>query len=644
MKKFSIVLVSVCISMSLFSQTLFTYGKNETTKAEFLRAYNKNKPATNDRAKAINEYLDLFINFKLKVKAAQDLKLDTIAQIQYDVDNFKEQIAGNYMNDDKGLKSLLEEATDRSLKNVHVLYFSIPVSSGAIPEDTLKAFNASKELYAALAKNNNYDEIIKNIKTKYSAAKYSDVGFITVFSVPYVFENIIFNTKVGSISLPYRSNKAWNIFKVVEERKDIGKWKVAQLLFAFPPNADASIKLNIKKKADSIYTLLQNGLKFDAATKAYSDDRLTYLSGGELPEFSSGKYTVAFENNVINLTKDNEISKPFETAFGYHIVKRISHIALPADKNESSYQYEIKQKVSQDARIASVKEKFARDIAIKTGFKKLAVINNIELYKYVDSAVKSTTSSETFPISKKPIVSFKDGTILKGSDWLSFAKSYKMGGELESAATNEKVFQTFCEQQVSNYYKKHLEEYNQDFKFQMQEFKEGNMLFEIMERKVWSKAGTDSMGLSKYYLSNKEKYTWAKSADVLIFNCSDEKLAGEALKNIKDGKNWAMIGDISNNLVQVDSGRYEMTQIPFDASLKNINSGTFSSIIKNTDGTAIFVKYLKLYDAGMVRSFTEARGLVINDYQSILEQQWINSLKSNYPVKVNEVVLKELVQ
>jgi peptidyl-prolyl cis-trans isomerase SurA len=644
MKKYLILFAIVFFNNNVFSQTLFTYGKNEISKAEFLRAYNKNKPATSDKAKAMNEYLDLFINFKLKVKAAQDLQLDTIAQIQYDVDNFKEQIAGNYMNDDKGLKSLLEEATDRSLKNVHVLYFSIPVASAAMPEDTLKAFNASKELYTALGKGTNYDDIIKTTKLKYSAAKYSDVGFISAFSVPYVFENIIFNTKVGNVSQPYRSNKAWNIFKVINERKDIGKWKVAQLLFAFPPNADATAKQNIKQKADSVFTLLQKGLKFETATKTFSDDRLTYLSGGDLPEFTSGKYAVAFENNVIKLTKDNELSKPFETTFGYHIVKRISHIPLPVDKNESSYQYDIKQKVSQDARISSVKEKFARDIAVKTGFKKLTAVNDIDLYKFVDSAVKSSTNSESFPISKKPIVSFKDGTLLKGNEWLSFAKSYKMGGELENAASNEKVFQAFCEQQISNYYKKHLEEYNIDFKYQMQEFKEGNMLFEIMERKVWSKAGSDSVGLSQYYLSNKQKYTWAKSADVLIFNCADEKVAIEAMKNLKEGKNWATIGELSNNQAQVDSGRYELSQIPLDENLKNIGAGTFSSIIKNTDGTAAFVKYIKLHEAGVQRSFPEARGLVINDYQSVLEQRWVDSLKTKYPIKVNDSVLKELVQ
>jgi peptidyl-prolyl cis-trans isomerase SurA len=645
MKHFSIFLISFFTCQIIFAQTLFTYGTSETSKAEFLRAYNKNKPSTTDKAKAVREYLDLYTNFKLKVKAAQDLKLDTIAQIKYDVENFREQIAGNYMNDEKGLQLLLEEATNRSLKDIHVLYFSVPVAIDAKPEDTLKAFNAAKELFASLSKGSNYDEIINTVSTKYYPAKYSDIGFITAFSVPYVFENIIYNTKLASVSAPYRSSKAWNIFKVIEERQDVGKWNVAQLLFAFPPKPDDATKMQIKAKADSVYELIKKGLVFADAAKKYSDDRLTYSNGGELPEFSSGKYNSSFEKNVYALSKDNEVSKPFETAFGYHIVKRLSRIAIPTDKNEASYQFDIKQKVTQDARVTGVKEKFTKDITAKTGYKKLAAITDADLFKYADSIMKMQEGSNinAFPISKKPVISFKDNTQIMGAEWLQFVKTYRMTSELQQKA-DSKMFANFAEQQVANYYKKHLEEYNNDFKYQMQEFKEGNMLFEIMERNVWSKAGKDSAGLNKYYNTNKEKYKWAASADVLVFNCADEKAAIETLKNCKAGKAWTSFGENSNNQVQADSGRYEMAQIPVDPAMAKPTENSYSSIIKNTDGTATLVKYIKFYPAGMQRNFTEARGLVINDYQTILEQQWIDSLKAKYPVKIKDAVLGEMLK
>jgi peptidyl-prolyl cis-trans isomerase SurA len=647
MKQFFICCAITLSSFTVFSQTLFTYGSSETSKAEFLRAYNKNKPATADKAKSMREYLDLYTNFKLKVKAAQDLKLDTIAQIKYDVENFREQIAGNYMNDEKGLQALIEEANNRSLKDIHVLYFSVPVAAGAKPEDSLKAYNAAKELYASLlVKGNDYTEVVTAVSSKYFPSKYSDVGFITAFSVPYVFENIIYNTKVGEVSQPYRSSKAWHIFKVIEERQDVGKWKVAQLLFAFPPKVDDATKLQIKAKADSVYGLIKKGLIFADAAKTYSDDRLTYTSGGELPEFASGKYNADFEKNVFALAKDNDVCKPFETSFGYHIVKRLAHTPLPTDKNDAAYVYDLKQKVNQDARVTTVKEKFTKDITAKTGYKKLTAITDADLFKYADSIAKKqeAANAEDFPISKKAVIGFKDGSKIMGTDWLQFVKMYKMSGELQQTASNSKMYSAFAEQQVSNYYKKHLEEYNTDFKYQMQEFKEGNMLFEIMERNVWSKAGKDSAGLSKFYNSNKEKYKWAASADVLVFNCTDEKAATEVLKIIKTGKAWTSFAENSNNQVQADSGRYEITQVPVDPATTKPTENMYTNIIKNADGTATIVKYIKFYPAGMQRSFTEARGLVINDYQTILEQQWIDSLKARYPVKVKEGVWGEMLR
>jgi peptidyl-prolyl cis-trans isomerase SurA len=645
MKKVFIVCAAALFTNTMFAQTLFTYGKNETTKADFLRAYNKNKPSTTDKEKAMREYLDLYTNFKLKVKAAQELRLDTISQIKYDVQNFREQVLENYLSDEKGMQLLIDEAMTRANKDVHILYFSVPVSNDAKPADTLKAYNAAKELCTNVKKGDSYNEIVTDISTKFSPAKYADVGFITAFSIPYEFENIIYNTKVEGVSEPYRTAKGWNVFKVVEDRPAIGKWKVAQILLAYPPNADNTTKLIIKAKADSVHNLLKNGLGFAEAAKLYSDDRMTYLSGGEIQEFGTGKFNSIFEENVIALKNDNNFGKPFETTFGYHIVKRLTHTSVPTDKKDGTYQFETKQKVTQDSRINSEREKFAKEIMLKTGFKKLPSVNEKLLFSNADSLLVNPSAERVniFPISKKVIASFKDGTQIKGADWLNYMIENKPNGELPKQPNNI-MWDRFAKQMVINYYKKHLEEYNADFKYQMQEFKEGNMLFEIMERNVWSKAGTDSGSLKKYYEAHKKNYKWTASADVLIFNCATEKLATEALAASKASKTWEAIAETSNNQIQADSGRYEVAQIPGNNQGVKISTNTYSEITKNVDGSASFVKYVKLYDANMQRSFAEARGLVINDYQNVLEQQWVGELKKKYPVKVNEVVFKEMLQ
>jgi len=241
-------------SPAVFSQALITYGSYSISKEEFLKAYNKNKTPVTDKEKSLREYAELYSNFKLKVKAARDLRMDTLTQLNYDIDNFRSQVVDNYLSDEKGLKRLIDEAFERSARDIRVVHYTIPVDENAKPEDTLKASQAINELYATLKKG--ATSIPAELSGKYGGLKQNDIGYITVFSVPYEYENIIYSLKPGEISSPYRSKKAWHLFRVTGDRKSAGKWRVAQILFVFPPDANESSKRDIQKKADSIYNLL----------------------------------------------------------------------------------------------------------------------------------------------------------------------------------------------------------------------------------------------------------------------------------------------------------------------------------------------------------------------------------------------------
>jgi peptidyl-prolyl cis-trans isomerase SurA len=648
LKKFFILCTLALSANTIIAQTLFTYGKNETSKAEFLRAYNKNKPSTTDKQKSIKEYLDLYTNFKLKVKAAEELRLDTLPQIKYDVQNFRDQVVENYMNDDKGLQVLIDEASNRASKDIRVVYFYIPVPTDAKPADTLKAFTAVNELFKTLQTgNSNYKEITADYTTKYSLTKFADAGFVTVFTLPYELENAVYNTKINTASKPIRSTKGWFIFKPIEERAAIGKWKVAQLLFAFPPNSTDATKLSFKQKADSVYKLLKAGLSFAEAAASYSDDRMSNQSGGILQEFGSGAYNTTFETNVIQLKNDNDISQPFETSFGYHIVKRISTKQIPADKTDATFLFEIKQNVTQDARVNVVKEKFITSITQKTGLKRFSNIKDEAFFAVSDStlhAIEADKKKTNIDFAKKQIMKFEDGSIVKGNEWISYVRTSTQNGDI-APPSNKKMLDNFSKLLVGEYYKKNLEKYNTDFKYQMLEFKEGNMLFEIMERNVWSKAGTDSASLKKYYDTHLQNYKWGASADVVIFNSTDEAPIKKVQTEIANGADWNKALEKGDNKVQADSGRYEIVQLPTFTNNATLKNGITTSVVVNkTDANATFIKVIKLYDAGLQRTFAEARGLVINDYQAVLEQQWLDTLKKKYPVKINNAVLNEVIK
>lgn len=628
----------------VYAQTLIHYGNNHISKEDFLRAYNKNKTVTDDKEKSIREYVDLYTNFKLKVKAADEMKLDTAPQIKFDVNNFRQQIIENYLSNEKGIDKLADEAFNRLQTDKHVLHFSAPVIAGAKAEDTLKSWKAIQELYNAFKNNVDQDKALQTARSSGANIRNSDIGFVTAFTVPYEYENIIYTLKPGEVSKPYRSKNAWHIFKLTEERASVGRWRIAQILIAVPAGSGTDVQTAAGQKAQQLYSQLKKGDNFGNVAKEYSNDRMSNLSGGELPEFSTGTYTGDFEKQVFALKNDGDISQPFLTEFGYHIIKRMGFKATPSDKSDEIFISDLKQKVLKDSRVNTEKDIFNREIVAKTGMKKTKEVSEKDLFRFADSLMKNPTEAQTkaFPISNKNVLTFKDG-VVKGSEWLAYVRESWSGTENAGTGTKE-LWDKFLLVAAVNYYKSKLEAYNPDFKFQMQEFREGNMLFEIMERNVWSKASNDTAGLLKHYNTHTNNFKWAASADVLIFNCSTAKAAEEAMTALKKGKSWRFIASEAAGTLQADSGRYELSQITGANQANTPTKDTYTAIVTNIDGSATFVKYVTVYAPNQQRSFEDSRGLVINDYQQLLEQQWIAELRKKYPVRVNENILKEIVR
>ena len=642
MKKYYLILALAAMNSTANAQTLITYGNNSISKEEFLKAYNKNKTQVDDKEKALREYVELYTNFKLKVKAAAELGIDTLPQIQFDISNFREQIMQNYLNDEEAIDRLLQESFGRVKKDLRLLHFSVPVAADAAVADTQKAFSAAQALYQQLKTgNSNYNSIVE--KTAPGLILQRDLGYITAFTLPYQYENIVYGLQKNEVSTPYRSKNAWHLFKLIDERASAGRWKIAQVLIAVAPDADEASRAAALEKANDVYNKIKDGGPFATIAKTYSDDQLTYLNSGELPEFGTGTFTNDFESQVLTLKNDGDFTKPFLTSFGYHIVKRMSFTPTP-EVADDAYLFDLKQKLMRDDRVNAEKEKFTRDLIAKVDVKTLKEVKRLDLLRFADSLMTNPALEQTkvFPISNKNVLKVKN-ELLKGSDWLAFVRQYKTNLSEYKGETNSQLWDKFVEISALNYYKKNLESFNPDFNFQMQEFKEGNMLFEVMERNVWGKAISDSVGLLQHYQSNASKFKWAESADVLIFNCNAPKVAAEAIVALKKGKNWRVLAEEQAATMQADSGRYEIAQIIGVNYASTPKKGNFSAITSNIDGTSTFVMYVNIYEPNQQRTFEEARGLVINEYQQELEKNWIAALRKKHPVKVNESMIKEML-
>jgi len=283
-----------------------------------------------------------------------------------------------------------------------------------------------------------------------------------------------------------------------------------------------------------------------------------------------------------------------------------------------------------------------KEIFVRTGYKKNTAVMDEMLYLYADSAAYST-SKHAWPVEKE-IIFTVGNTAIKGSDWLAFAKNYKLNKNAYKGESNSDLLEKFTHNTVLNYYRSHLEEYNTDFKYQLQEFKEGNLLFEVMGKKVWNRSANDETALKQFYEANKEKFAWGESAEVILINAKSYAYADFALENMKKGMDWKQIAEQSEGMIQGDSARYELTQLPIKQGTA-ITEGAFMEIVKHTmDNGASFIRVIKVYPAKMYRTFDEARSMVINKYQEQLEENWMKELLAKYPVKINSTVFQSLLK
>ena len=644
MKKILLLIAFFSISFFSYSQVLFTYGHNVVTKDEFLKAYNKNKTATTDKSQALRDYLDLYIKFKLKVQAAKELRLDTLQALEADLQNFRSQIEDGYLKDNRQVETLTDEAYNRSKKDIHTSHFFVAINSKMQTADTLKAFKAINETYDELKKGKtNYEDILAEIKEEIAPVQGNDLGFITVFTLPYEFENIVYSLNPGEISKPYRSKKGWHIFKNEEQRPAVGKIKVAQILFAVPAGNNV-LRDHAKQLSDSVYKAIKSGADFDELVKKYSDDKMTYMNGGVMPEFGVAKYDGGFEKVAFSLKNDLDVSEPFQTEFGYHIIKRISLSPIPADKNDEAFKYSLKQEVLNDGRIETAKEKFLKEIFSKTGYKKNNALNEAALWKITDSFTLADKKIAAGNLSDKSILfSFNNNNKVTVGDWLQYAKRSNENLKTPNTLSYPELLKNYAGITATENYRKRLQDFNPDFRYQLNEFKEGNMLFEIMERNVWSRASADSAGLIKYYDQHKSNYLWSVSAAAVLYSCANATIAKNAIEQIQKNRSWKDVMSENPTQIQADSGRYELSQIPV-LERTNFTPGLITApVTNNGDGTTVFAQVIKLYPADQQRNFEDARGLVINDYQTFLEQKWIETLKKKYPVKVNEKVFQSLL-
>ena len=619
------------------AQTLFTYGARQATSVEFLQAFEKN-PGLADRKKAMEEYLPLYINYVLKVQDAYDKKLDTLPTQRAETMHYKLQLAESYMGEKAGSEALADEAIERM--NTDILLGHIFI--GYRNNDTAGAVQKANEAYRLLKSGKAWGEVAAQFATDAHAREHQGIaGWISPFVIPYSYETTVYALPKGGFTEPIRASQGVHIFSKRDTRPGSGMVEVAQILLASYPGMSTEERAQRGRLADSLYQLLNAGAGFEALVNLYSEDRSSKFRQGIVQPFSAGTYDASFEQVAFGLQKPGDISKPFETSFGWHILKLISKKAPPR-KDDAEARMLIQERIIKEGRAEIGKENYVRKMFSVLGYKQ-GPLTRKELQVFTDSLLRGGVVTQW--VSKNTgLFSFsRQSYNLK--DWMAFARVQQAAGNHKAGMPVDKIFDDFVLSKATDYLPAHLDEVDPEFAARFREFRDANLLFEVMEQNVWNKAMTDTVGLRKYFDAQKAKYTWGEHVLAIQVTAVDSLAAFEAFTILNDSpKSWATLNTQYDGRIFADSGRHELSFFPEGLRVA-LQQGKCTTPNKyQDDENFLFVCMLETGKAGIPKSFDEARGLVVSDYQLLLEEKWLEGLKKKYPVKLNQSEWQRLLR
>ncbi len=653
-------LLLTCLVSGLFlapgqAQTLFTYGNNPVDKEEFLRVYQKNSlnKAPDLSEPALREYLELYSLFRMKVREAELMHMDTIVAIQQELDNYRRQLAKNYLSDEDVTKKLHQEAYDRMKEEVRVAHILLTAPNTMLPPDTLVVYRLIDSIYKAATKGKADFAALSKLYSEDRGSKDNggDIGYITALQTVYPFENAAYNTATGKISAPFRSQFGYHIIKVIDRRPARGEVEVAQILVSTPKSKGEAGIQEAQKRVDTIQAELKKGAAFEDLAKKYSDDKFTVNEGGLMKPFGVGRMTPAFETAAFGLKKPGDISAPVQTDYGFHIIKLVRKIPLqPYD----SVLPGLKRRVENDSRAQMARDSYLEKVKQKNGFKEYKPAYDAVVARFSKipdtGAAANTFKSEDFGNMSQPLFSLGGKDYLQ-NDFVRFAENTTRGRLMgPKAAVTHDLYTLYVRTVVNDFQEQQLLEENVDFRNLMEEYRNGIMLFELMDRNVWGKASRDTVGLKAFYENNKQKYLWEPGFSGSVYRFKDEasKKAGvkllQAKKPVSDEDLLKQLNTQDKpGTVSVQVGRYEFSRFE-DVPREAIVKGKLSNPVKKEDGSYVVVKATEVYNEPVPKALDEARGYAVAEYQDYLEKEWNAQLRAKYSVKVDETVFKSMVK
>lgn len=644
MKSKILSLFLIVYSGCAFGQTndpvLMKINGKPVYKSEFEYIYNKNNSNNSIDKKTLDEYVDLFVNFRLKVEEAEHLGLDTTQSFVNELSGYRSQLTKPYLTDQKVEEEILQTAYNRMKEDVDVSHILVRVPQNATATDTLNAWKKINAIAKRLEKED-FAKVAKETSEDQSAEKNGGhLGWMSAFQTVYPFETVAYSTPVGTISKPFKTAFGYHIIKVNNRRNSLGEILVAHIM-RFTKEGDAAKNKAAKITIDSLYQRVLAGDDFGKLATQYSEDKASAVKNGELPWFGVGRMVPEFETAAFALKKNGDVSAPVQSAYGWHIIKLLDKRGLGSFDNIKA---DIERKIKRDERSTMGQKAFVAELKNEYNFQ----VNQESVKDFTKLLQNTNLSDSTFKSEalklNKPLFSFAGKQYSQGDFARYLSSNSYTEKSIPSEIINDKLT-AFTDREILSYEDSQLEKKYPDFRLLMQEYHDGILLFDISNTEVWEKASKDNDGLNKYFKDHKSDYKWEKPHyKGLVVSCKDEasykaaKLIvkkssvdslekylttrlNDSIQHVKVEKGIFVQGD--NKIVDKFGFKDKKVTVPED---------------KNFPYQFVVGKNIKTTP----EDYTDVRGLVTADYQDYLEKNWIESLRAKYPVEINKEVLKTI--
>mgnify|MGYP002735364246 CR=1 FL=1 len=644
-KVFSVFVLLVLCTTTVVSQrskdVIIEIDGEPVYASEFTRVYLKNLDLVQKESqKDVDGYLDLFIDYKLKIAEASAQGLDQEEAYVSEFQKYRNQLSRNYLYEDKLTADMAREAYERGKEEIDASHILILVGYDALPQDTLKAYNKIKSVREKALKGEDFATLAQKYSEEPNANQSAGrLGYFTAFSMVYPFETEAYNTPVGEVSNIVRTSFGYHIIKVHDRRERLPKILVSHIMISDKKGAR---NFDPKERANEILTMYKQGRSFEELAMEYSDDEASGKQGGKLVPFTKGELrSPEFEDAAYTLKKIGEVSEPIQSDFGWHIIRLDEVFEEESFEEQKEF---LEKRASQGDRARSIATTINNEIKQKYGFK-----SDPSYFQYFENYIPDSVLARKWV--RSPIPASENKTLFTIGDkkvaYSDFAK-YIEERQKSIAAQRDKsaflihAYDEFETQEVREYFKDRLEKENEEYAAILQEYRDGLLIFDVMEHNIWSKAKTDSLGLEAFYQKNKQNYKWKKRVDADVYSANSQEIAQRVQYMLQEGKD---IEEIRMELnppntvnVMVTQGVFEVDQSVLPNSLE-LKTGVSKIYPRNNSYTIVNIK--NVLPEG-IKELQDARGVIVSDYQNQLEKDWMKSLHKKYDVKVNQRTLKRL--